>query len=165
MVHVIIVKNKKDESRQGKSAFFIAKKYNSHIFHNYNKEIPQFEIILFLERIKKEENKKMGTEVEMLKKKNTVGLCMKILSIIMFLTGIILSIALGILFKQSVSEMFMTQSYFNWGAMFIGLWADFVVCGILFALGEVISLLTKSKNMQEYYEDLNQNAKIELPNI
>lgn len=100
-----------------------------------------------------------------MKKSNTIGLWIKIFSGVMFILGIILSITLGIFFKLSVSEMFMTQSYFNWGAMFLGLWADFAVCAILFALGEIISLLTKSKNVQKYYEDITEQAKMELPNI
>lgn len=100
-----------------------------------------------------------------MKKKSITGLLLKIFSIVLLVFGVILSIVMGVFFKRNVSEMFMTQSYFNWGVTLIGLWVSFATFGILFALGEMISLLTKPKNMQKYYEGIKDRTDSELPNI
>lgn len=100
-----------------------------------------------------------------MKNKNVIGLSIKIGSVILFTSGIILSIALGVLFKKTVTEMLSIRSYFNWGAMFLGFWIDFFLSGLLFSLGEIISLLEKGNKTQRLQEKSKEYIKNELPNI
>jgi len=100
-----------------------------------------------------------------MKRKNKVAIVLKITSIVLFVLGLLLSVLLGVLFKTSVSTMFTTENYFNWGVVLIGIWVDFMNTAILFSLGEIINQLTNSKNMQKYYEDSDSLKETELPKI